>query len=140
MENKMKTSTVLKWVSGGLEAFLAIPFVGGTFVVGLLWTPLIAMLALHIVTLVFSSRENENKHGSILGIITSAIGWIPIVGWIMHVITAIFLLIDAYNATNKVKAKVEPITVTNDDITNVNHTNTSPINSVDDVDDQNKVD
>jgi hypothetical protein len=91
----LKTSKVLKWVSGGCEAFLAIPFLGGTFIVSLLWTPLLIMLALHIVTLWFCSQENENKTGSIVGIVTSLLGWVPLLGWAMHLVTAILLLISA---------------------------------------------
>ncbi|WP_438447734.1 hypothetical protein [Gorillibacterium sp. sgz5001074] len=91
----MKTSKILQWVSGGLEAFLAIPVIGGIFIVSLSWTPLAAMLVLHIITLVFCSQEYENKTGSILGIVTSVLGWIPFVGWIMHVVTAVILMVQA---------------------------------------------
>ncbi|MFC4768367.1 hypothetical protein [Effusibacillus consociatus] len=91
----LKTSKLLKWISGGLEALLGIPVIGGTIVIGMLWTPLVVMLALHIVTLIFSNKEGGAKHGSILGIITSCIAWIPFVGMIMHILTAIFLLLDA---------------------------------------------
>jgi predicted branched-subunit amino acid permease len=94
----MRVSTILKWVTGGLEALLGIPILGGTLIIGLAWTPLIVMLILHIVTLVFSVRENEKKHGSILGIVTSCVAWVPFVGMTMHIITAIILMIDAYNA------------------------------------------
>ena len=98
---KQKTSTLLKWISGGLEALLGIPVLGGTIVISLLWTPLLIMLALHIVTLYFSSKENQKKTGSILGIVTSVIAWIPIVGMVMHIITAIILLMDAYKTNNQ---------------------------------------
>ncbi|MFS0638856.1 hypothetical protein AB1K84_23470 [Mesobacillus foraminis] len=91
----MNVSTVLKWVTGGLEAFLGIPVLGGAIVLGYAWTPLFLMLILHIVTLIFSMREFQNKHASILGIITSIVAWIPFVGMIMHIITAIVLFIDA---------------------------------------------
>lgn len=94
----MKTSTILKWVTGGLEALLGIPFLGGLLILSLAWTPLYILLALHIITLIFSIRENQNKHGSILGIVTSCIGWLPFVGMVMHIITAVFLLIDAYKS------------------------------------------
>ncbi|GAA0323009.1 hypothetical protein GCM10008967_11920 [Bacillus carboniphilus] len=94
----MKTSTILKWITGGLEALLGIPFLGGLLILSLAWTPLYILLALHIITLIFSIRENQNKHGSILGIITSCIGWIPFVGMVMHIITAVFLLIDAHKS------------------------------------------
>lgn len=102
MENKSNVSTLLKWVSGGLEALLGIPILGGTIVIGLVWTPLFIMLALHIVTLIFSIKENRKRHGSILGIVTSVVGFIPFVGMIMHIITAILLLIDAAKSNNDV--------------------------------------
>lgn len=91
----MKVSTVLKWVTGGIEALLGIPVLGGAIVLSFAWQPLFLMLILHIVTLVFSVKEFQNKHASIIGIITSVVAWIPIVGMIMHIITAIVLMIDA---------------------------------------------
>jgi hypothetical protein len=97
----MKISTILKWTSGGIEAFLGIPILGGSIILSLAWAPLWIMLALHIVTLIFSVQEKENKHGSILGIVTSCIGWIPVLGMIMHIVTGVFLLIDAYKAPPK---------------------------------------
>ncbi|KSU81786.1 MULTISPECIES: hypothetical protein [Fictibacillus] len=89
-------SKTLKWISGGYEALLGIPFVGGTIVLSFAWTPLALALALHIVTLIFASKEGTAKHGSITGIVTSCIAWIPFVGMIMHIITAILLMVDAY--------------------------------------------
>ncbi|SET59005.1 hypothetical protein SAMN05216389_11616 [Oceanobacillus limi] len=91
----MSTSRILKWITGGLEAFLAIPFLGGAFIISLFWTPLLVMLILHIITLVLTNKDGGKTAGSILGIITSCIGWIPIVGMIMHAISAIFLMINA---------------------------------------------
>ncbi|TKC14354.1 hypothetical protein [Robertmurraya kyonggiensis] len=100
----MKVSTILKWVSGGLEALLGIPVLGGTIVLGLAWTPLIIMAILHIVTIVFSAKENENKHGSILGLVTSLIAWIPFVGMILHIISAIILMVDAAKGSKNATA------------------------------------
>jgi len=95
----LKTSTLLKWITGGLEVFLGIPIIGGMFIVSLRWAPLWIMLILHIVTLVFSIRENERSHGSILGIITSVVGFVPFVGMVMHIITGIVLLVDAFRSS-----------------------------------------
>ncbi|MDN4524731.1 hypothetical protein [Fictibacillus fluitans] len=89
-------SKTLKWISGGYEALLGFPVVGGAIVLSFAWTPLVLALALHIATLVFASKEGTAKHGSIMGIITSCIAWIPFVGMIMHIITAILLMVDAY--------------------------------------------
>ncbi|MDB5055266.1 MAG: hypothetical protein JWM44_3316 [Bacilli bacterium] len=96
----MSPSRVLKWVTGGMEAFLGIPILGGLFVVSMAWTPLFVMLILHIITLIISSNERKDKTGSILGIVTSCVAWIPIVGMIMHIITAIILMISAAKSDN----------------------------------------
>ncbi|MFJ7970686.1 hypothetical protein [Psychrobacillus sp. NPDC096389] len=91
----MSPSKVLKWVTGGLEALLGIPILGATIVIGFLWIPLGVMLILHIITLVLTSKEEGSIRGSVLGIVTSCIAWIPFVGMVMHIISAIFLMIDA---------------------------------------------
>lgn len=78
-----------------MELFLAIPVLGGLLVVNSAYTILFFMLIFHIVTLVLSVTNRESYYGSILGIVTSVIGWIPIVGWLMHLISGIFLMITA---------------------------------------------
>ncbi|WP_026691498.1 hypothetical protein [Alteribacter aurantiacus] len=91
----MSVSRILKWITGGLEAVLGIPFLGGMIVISLLYTPLVFMLALHIVTLILTKKDGGESTGSILGIITSCIAWIPVVGMVMHILTATFLMINA---------------------------------------------
>ncbi len=88
---------ILKIVNGGIETVLGIPVIGGAIVIALLWTPLFFMLASHIVTLILAIKSNKSKIAPILGIVTSAIAWIPIVGMIMHIVTAIFNLIEGIN-------------------------------------------
>lgn len=85
----------MKWITGSLELLLGIPVLGGLIVIGLFWIPLAVMLVLHIVTLVITSKEGGDKAPSILGIVTSCVAWIPIVGMIMHLITAILLMVNA---------------------------------------------
>lgn len=84
----------LKWITAGLELILAIPLIGGTIVMGSAYVALGIMLALHVITLVVASQSGTGKAGSILGILTSALAWIPLVGWILHLLTCIFLLVD----------------------------------------------
>lgn len=96
----MSVSRILKWVTGGLEALLAIPVLGASIIVGLLWTPLIIMLVLHIVTLILTKKDGGKTTGSVLGIVTSCLGWIPFVGMILHILSAIFLMIDASKKDN----------------------------------------
>lgn len=108
----MSTSRILKWVTGGFEAFLGIPIIGGAFILSLLWLPLLVMLILHIVTLVLTQKDGGSSVGSILGIVASCLGWIPGVGMIMHILAAIFLMINAstpdlknQNVTNTIEAQ-----------------------------------
>lgn len=96
----MSASRIMKWITGALEALLGIPVLGATIIVGLLWTPLLVMLVLHIITLVLTQKDGGASTGSILGIVTSCIGWIPFVGMIMHILSAIFLMINAAKPDN----------------------------------------
>ncbi|WP_042146885.1 hypothetical protein [Paucisalibacillus sp. EB02] len=96
----MSTSRILKWVTGALEALLGIPVLGGAIIVSLLWTPLLIMLILHIITLVLTKKDGGASTGSILGIVTSCIGWIPVVGMIMHILSAVFLMVNAAKEDN----------------------------------------
>ena len=92
---KMKISVALLWITGLAEAFLAIPFLGGGIVVSTGYTALGVMFVLHAITLFFCFREFSPKSGSILGIITSLLAWIPFIGWALHLLTAAVLVITA---------------------------------------------
>ncbi|MYL71533.1 hypothetical protein GLW00_11750 [Halobacillus litoralis] len=96
----MKLSTLLKWLTGGCEAFLAIPIAGGAFIFSNAWMPLLFMFVFHLITLVVAARDKRSYAGNILGMITSAIGAIPFIGWVMHTVTAIVLLIEAGRSTS----------------------------------------
>ncbi|RXZ83469.1 hypothetical protein EBB07_06560 [Paenibacillaceae bacterium] len=91
----MSNSRVLKWVTGGLELFLAIPMLGGLIVVGSGYVALGVMFILHVITLILSSQNREPVYGPVLGIVTSLVAWIPFLGWLMHLVTGILLLVNA---------------------------------------------
>ncbi|MBP2076183.1 hypothetical protein [Oceanobacillus polygoni] len=91
----MSLSRIFKWITGIFEGLLGIPFLGGLYIISNAWTPLFVMLILHIITWILTKRDNGSGIGSIFGIITSVIGWIPIVGMIMHIITALILILSA---------------------------------------------
>jgi len=91
----VSVSRIMKWITGGFEAILGIPLFGGMVIIGTYYIPLIVMLALHIITLILTKDDRGDATGSILGIITSAIGWIPFVGMVMHIISAVFLMLGA---------------------------------------------
>jgi hypothetical protein len=89
----MKVDRIFKLITAIAETYLAIPVIGGLSVVALLWVPLAVMLVLHVITLVVSSNKKSSTSGSILGIVTSILAFIPILGWILHITTAIVLWI-----------------------------------------------
>lgn len=97
----MSVSRILQWVTGGMEAILGIPIIGGAIILSTVYTPLLIMLVLHIVTLVLTKREGRKATGSILGVVTSVVAWIPFVGMVMHILSAIFLMMNAAEADNK---------------------------------------
>ena len=80
---------------GNVNACLAIPVIGGLFVISNGYSPLMVMLILHIITLVLSKRDQGPMIGSIIGIVTSCLAWIPILGFILHIITALALIVTA---------------------------------------------
>ncbi|GGG11109.1 hypothetical protein [Paenibacillus aceti] len=99
----MSNSRTMKWVTGSFELILGIPIIGGLIIIGTSYIPLFIMFVLHIITLVLSANNQESKYGSIVGIITSLVAWIPFVGMIMHLVTAILLMISAaqHKTTNQ---------------------------------------
>ena len=98
---KMSYSRILKWISGIFELVLAVPIVGGAIVMGSGYSALGFMLVLHAVTLILSLRNQEAIYGSVWGVLTSLLAWIPFVGWALHLIAAILLMISGSKKTKR---------------------------------------
>ncbi|MDR7071403.1 hypothetical protein [Fictibacillus barbaricus] len=90
----MSVSRLLKLISGGIEAFLGIPFLGGLIVIASGWAPLQFMFFLHLVTFIVCFVQKQRVHGSVAGMITSVVAFIPGLGMVMHIVTAVILFID----------------------------------------------
>lgn len=97
----MRASTIMRWVTGLGEAFLAIPVLGGAFVIGSGYSLLGLMFVLHAVTLILAIRDFSPKSGSIVGLVTSAFAWIPLIGWFLHAVSAVILIIQAVTSRPK---------------------------------------
>ncbi|MNO91270.1 hypothetical protein D3C76_828100 [compost metagenome] len=95
------TSKLLKWITFAMEAFFAIPLIGGTFILSFGWLPLVFALLLHVLAIMSLYKDRSSIIGNGLGVITSLVGVIPVVGWFMHAITAIVLLIEAIVGSQK---------------------------------------
>ncbi|TDQ42977.1 hypothetical protein [Aureibacillus halotolerans] len=91
----MSKYRILKLISGAYEALLGIPILGGLIVISFLYVPLFIALILHIVTLIVSRKNGGPTAGSLFGILTSCLAWIPFLGMAMHMISALVLLMEA---------------------------------------------
>lgn len=80
---------------------MAIPFIGGTFVVANAWLPLGVAFLLHAAAVVILLKERGPYIGNVIGIVTSVVALIPFVGWIMHAVTAIVLLFEGISANRQ---------------------------------------
>lgn len=96
-----KSLNIMKWVTGGLEALWGIPVLGGTLIIGMFWIPLAIMLVFHIVVVVIAYQNGIKAYGNVLGIVTSVVGVIPVVGMILHILSAVFIMVDAANQQKK---------------------------------------
>ncbi|MBY3622375.1 hypothetical protein HGO21_22925 [Acinetobacter sp. CUI P1] len=95
----MSTSKAMKWITGSFEIILAIPILGAAIVVFSGYSVLGFMFIFHLITLILSLKNNESIYGSVLGIVTSLLAWIPIVGWVLHLITGILLMVSGGQKT-----------------------------------------
>ncbi|NYF25977.1 hypothetical protein [Sporosarcina sp. JAI121] len=99
----MNFSTGMKWVTAIAEGFLAIPLIGGLYVISSGYSILGIMFVLHAITLLLSIREGQGKAASILGLVTSVVSAIPFIGWFMHLITSGALFLSAITSKRRVK-------------------------------------
>ena len=93
---------ILKFIAGAFEAFLGIPFIGGIYIISSGYTPLFIMLCFHIAIVIIAKYQRQTAYGNALGIFTSLLAWIPIVGMILHIITSISIFIGLLLQTRKV--------------------------------------
>jgi len=99
VEYSMKNySTGMKWITAIAEGFLAIPIIGGVFVISSGYSVLGVMFVLHAITLLLSIRDMQGKAASILGLVTSIVSAIPFIGWFMHLLTAGALVMSAISS------------------------------------------
>lgn len=92
---KFMLNKALKWIAFGYEAFLAIPIVGGLFILANSWTPLLIAGILHVVAIVLLNKKKVPLLGNVVGLLGAILGAIPVIGWLLHFVSAIILLVEA---------------------------------------------
>jgi len=94
-----KNLNIMKWLSGGCEAFLGIPIIGGTVILSLAWIPLFIMMAVHVLIVIVALKnkhENDFPTGNVIGLGASIFGFIPGLGMVLHIVAAVFILMEAW--------------------------------------------
>ncbi|MBF0384817.1 MAG: hypothetical protein HQL27_02995 [Candidatus Omnitrophica bacterium] len=104
----MKNARDLILACAIVETILAVPFIGAGVIISLAYIPLVAALVLHIISLIQCINEKLPKYGNITGLVTSVVGMVPLLGFIMHVTSAAMLWI----IYNKIKDKQTTIDIT----------------------------
>ncbi|HDR6310857.1 TPA: hypothetical protein QCU60_002753 [Bacillus cereus] len=85
----------LKWTTG-IYHLLLIPF---CFLflshINLYGIPLLLLIALHITTILLAKKEGLNTYPHSIGIIVTLFAFFPYIEIVLHIIAAVFLLLDA---------------------------------------------
>lgn len=88
----------LKWTTG-IFHLLILPcyfFKGLIYLYGI---PLFAIITLHIITILLAKKEGMKTYANYIGILTALFAFFPYIEIALHIIAAIFLLLDA-SSTN----------------------------------------
>lgn len=103
--NPIQFSNVLKATSGSLELFLSIPVLSW-FITVTTGVPVFIMLVIHTFSLIIATKAGTKIRGNVLGLFASFLAVIPVLGWLLHVITAIVLLKDIFKSKRTLEQKV----------------------------------
>jgi hypothetical protein len=106
---KKEKAIVILWIICLVfEGVLSLPILGGVIVLSLLWIPLIYMFLLHTAALIVGYRSKEKMYPSIIGLCAAVLGWIPILGWMLHVCTVVALSMVLWSYHQKSKLASMP--------------------------------
>ncbi|MED3398094.1 hypothetical protein [Bacillus wiedmannii] len=91
----------LKWTTG-ISHLLLLPcyYLFPSFV-NLHGIPLLLLIALHITTILLANKAGMNMYAHYIGIIVTLVAFFPYIVIVLHIIAAVFLLLDAASTTKK---------------------------------------
>ncbi len=91
------SSLNFKLVAAIFETVLAIPLLGGLLIISSFWLLLVFEVIIGILGVIQANKENKANKGHVLQIITGFIGWIPFLGWLLHLLSATILWLEWNN-------------------------------------------
>lgn len=90
----------LKWATG-IYHLLLIPFCYLFLNHANLYGIPLLVIALHITTILLSKKAAMNTSPHYIGIIVTLVAFFPYIDVVLHIIAAVFLLLDAISTTKK---------------------------------------
>ncbi|MGG2938223.1 hypothetical protein ABEO66_29665 [Bacillus pacificus] len=91
----------LKWTTGIYHLLLLPCYYVFPSLVNLYGIPLLLLIVLHITTILLSKKEGLNTYSNYIGIIITLVAFFPYIVIFLHMIAAVFLLLDAASTNTK---------------------------------------
>ncbi|PEM34279.1 hypothetical protein CN558_20860 [Bacillus wiedmannii] len=91
----------LKWTTGISHLILLPCYYIFPSLVNLDGIPLLLLIALHITTILLANKAGMNTYAHYIGIIVTLVAFFPYIVIVLHIIAAVFLLLDAASTTKK---------------------------------------
>ncbi|WP_242319579.1 hypothetical protein [Bacillus cereus group sp. BfR-BA-01349] len=91
----------LKWPTGASHLLLLPCYYLFRGLVNLYEIPLLLLIALHITTFLLAKKGAMNTYANYIGIIITLVAFFPYIEILLHIIAAIFLLLDAASMNAK---------------------------------------
>ncbi|PFR89933.1 hypothetical protein COK43_15055 [Bacillus cereus] len=91
----------IKWTTGIYHLLLIPCYYIFPSLVNLYGIPLLLLIALHINTILLAKKEGMNTYAHYIGIIVTLVAFFPYIVIVLHIIAAIFLLLDAASTNAK---------------------------------------
>ncbi|HDX9627224.1 TPA: hypothetical protein ROY30_000855 [Bacillus cereus] len=91
----------LKWTTGIYHLFLLPCYYLFPSLVNLNGIPLLLLVVLHITTILLAKKAGMNTYAHYIGIIVTLFAFFPYIEIVLHMIAAVFLLLDAISTTKK---------------------------------------
>ncbi|MDA2340175.1 hypothetical protein PDN15_14360 [Bacillus cereus] len=97
----MNNIQLLKWTTGIYHLLLLPCYYVFPSLVNLYGLPLLLLIVFHITTILLAKKEGMNTYPHYIGIIVTLVAFFPYIDIFLHMIAAIFLLLDAASTNAK---------------------------------------